>query len=164
MPYDIEPVAFVHAARTAAEDDYWGNAQSKIVLAEGFDAEALAGLAAFSHVEVLFLFHQVALGKIVSGTRHPRNNPDWPAVGIFAQRGKNRPNRIGSTICRIVSVEGRVLTVSELDAIDGTPVLDIKPVLREFLPRTATRQPDWATALMRDYWAEPASGASHDGA
>jgi tRNA (Thr-GGU) A37 N-methylase len=90
--------------------------------------------------------------KIVFGARHPRNNLEWPAVGIFAQRGKNRPNRIGSTICRIVRVDGTKLYVSELDAIDGTPVLDIKPVLAEFLPRQEIRQPAWSHELMHDYW------------
>ena len=113
----------------------------------------MSGLASFSHVEVLFLFHQVTLDNITQGARHPRNNPNWPAVGIFAQRGKNRPNRIGSTICRVLGVEGRVLTVLELDAIDGTPVLDIKPVMREFLPREPLRQPAWVSELMRDYWS-----------
>jgi tRNA-Thr(GGU) m(6)t(6)A37 methyltransferase TsaA len=153
MPYSIEPVAFVHAARAAPEDDLWGGEQARIVLVDALMPAALAGLASFSHVEVLFLFHQVALEKITYDARHPRNNPDWPQVGIFAQRGKNRPNRIGSTICRLLSVEGKVLTVAELDAIDGTPVLDIKPVIREFLPREATRQPAWATELMLDYWS-----------
>lgn len=70
-----------------------------------------------------------------------------------AQPGKNRPNRIGSTICRILRREGRELYVSELDAIDGTPVLDVKAVLGEFLPREDLRQPDWSHELMRDYWA-----------
>jgi tRNA (Thr-GGU) A37 N-methylase len=73
-------------------------------------------------------------------------------VGIFAQRGKNRPNRLGSTICPLVRVEDRVLVVRELDAIDGTPVLDIKPVMAEFLPRAAVRQPAWSHDLMREYW------------
>jgi tRNA (Thr-GGU) A37 N-methylase len=73
-------------------------------------------------------------------------------VGIFAQRGKNRPNRIGVTVCRIVSVSGRRIEVEGLDAIDGTPVLDIKPVMAEFLPRGEIRQPDWSSELMKDYW------------
>ena len=84
--------------------------------------------------------------------RHPRNNPAWPLVGMLAQRGKNRPNRLGVTVARLVSVSGRILTVRGLDAVDGTPVLDIKPVMREFLPRGEVRQPDWAIELMRDYW------------
>ena len=123
-----------------------------ITLTAPFTAEALPGLADFSHVEVLFLFHEVEPGKIVSGARHPRNNKAWPAVGIFAQRGKNRPNLIGSTICRLVRVDGTTLHVVELDAIDGTPVLDIKPVMAEFLPREPVRQPAWSTELMHRYW------------
>jgi tRNA (Thr-GGU) A37 N-methylase len=73
-------------------------------------------------------------------------------VGIFAQRGKGRPNRLGATIVEIVNRAGRVLTVTGLDAIDGTPVLDIKPVMAEFLPRNPVRQPKWSHELMRSYW------------
>jgi tRNA (Thr-GGU) A37 N-methylase len=88
----------------------------------------------------------------MTGARHPRNRLDWPKVGIFAQRGKNRPNRIGVTICRLLSVRGLSLEVADLDAIDGTPVLDIKPYMREFAARGEIRQPAWATELMREYW------------
>lgn len=154
MTYSVDPIAFVSAARTAAEDDFWGGHVSEIQLASGMDPSALDGLEAFSHVEVLFLFHGVDHAKIVTGARHPRNNPAWPKVGIFAQRAKNRPNRIGSTICKVVGVQDGTLKVLELDAIDGTPVLDIKPVLKEFLPRSAVSQPDWATELMTSYWCE----------
>lgn len=149
----IEPVAFVSATRVSPEDDYWGGTVAEITLVDTLDPEALAGLDAFSHVEVLFVFHQVSPDKITTGARHPRNNPAWPKVGIFAQRGKNRPNRIGSTVCRVVGLQGRTLTVAELDAIEGTPVIDIKPVLKEFLPRQPTRQPPWATELMAHYWS-----------
>ena len=148
----MQAVGFVEAIRAHAEDDFWGGEVSSISLTEQFTAEALQGLADFSHVEVLFLFHEVEPSKIVVGARHPRNNRTWPAVGIFAQRGKNRPNRIGSTICRVVRVEGTRLIVAELDAITGTPVLDIKPVMVEFLPREEVRQPDWSHELMREYW------------
>ena len=154
MSYTIEPVAFVSAPRTSAEDDDWGGQIAEIRLASGMDPSSLHGLEAFSHVEILFSFHAVDEAKIVSGARHPRNNPAWPKVGIFAQRAKNRPNRIGSTICRVLGVEGGTLKVLELDAIDGTPVLDIKPVLKEFLPRTEVTQPTWALELMANYWRE----------
>ncbi len=150
--FAIEPIGFVRAARTAPEDDDWGGETAIIELADGFDAESLEGLDAFSHAEILYVFDRVPAEKIVTGARHPRNNTAWPKVGIFAQRGKNRPNRLGSTIVRIVRREGRALHVAELDAIDGTPVVDIKPVMREFLPRTEVRQPAWATELMKDYW------------
>lgn len=156
--FEVEAIGFVRGARSDPEDDYWGGAESRIELCDGYGADALQGLEEFSHVEVLFRFHQVAPEKVVAGARHPRNNRDWPAVGIFAQRGKNRPNRIGSTICRVLRREGARLHVAELDAIDGTPVLDLKPVMREFLPREEVRQPSWSRELMRRYWEPLASG------
>jgi tRNA (Thr-GGU) A37 N-methylase len=73
-------------------------------------------------------------------------------AGIFAQRGKARPNRIGVSICRLLSVEGAKLRVRGLDAIDGTPVLDIKPVMTGFLPRGEITEPNRAKKLMKDYW------------
>ncbi len=156
MPiFEIEPIGRVEATRNEAIDDDWGGMESTIVLDPRFEEDALAGLESFSHVEVIFVFDRVDPAKIVSGARHPRNNNDWPAVGIFAQRGKNRPNRIGSTVCRVLRRDGRRLVVAELDAIDGTPVVDLKPVMREFLPREAVRQPAWVGELMRAYWNEP---------
>lgn len=152
MKFEVEPIGRVEGARAEAEDDYWGGQVSCIALDARFAEDALQGLEDFSHAEVIYLFDRVDPGKIVSGARHPRNNRDWPAVGIFAQRAKGRPNRIGSTICRIVRREGRKLFVAELDAIEGTPVLDLKPVMREFLPREEVRQPRWSSELMSRYW------------
>ncbi|MGN6376170.1 MAG: SAM-dependent methyltransferase [Sphingomonas sp.] len=152
MAFDIEPIAHVRGGRAQAVDDDWDRETAVIELEPRFGREALAGLGDFSHAEIAFVFDQVPPEKIETGARHPRNRTDWPLVGIFAQRGKNRPNRIGITICAIEKVEGRRLHVRGLDAIDGTPVIDIKPVLREFLPRGGLRQPDWATELMTGYW------------
>ena len=73
-------------------------------------------------------------------------------VGIFAQRGKNRPNRLGVSVCELLGVDGLCVTVRGLDALDGTPVLDLKPVLREFLPRGTVQQPAWASELMARYY------------
>ena len=155
--FELVPIAYVRGARADVEDDNWGGVESRIVLTEAVEESALEGIDGFSHVEVLFVFDRVDPAKVVAGARHPRGNRDWPAVGIFAQRGKGRPNRIGSTICRVLGREGRRLRVAELDAIDGTPVIDLKPVMREYLPRTEVAQPDWASALMRDYWTKPGS-------
>ena len=153
MKLDIQAIGFVEASRQEAEDDYWGGAESCVVLDEQqFESQALQGLEDFSHVEILFFFDRADVSKIVTTASHPRNNPDWPAVGIFAQRGKNRPNRIGSTICRVIRVDGSRLYVAELDAIDGTPILDIKPVMQDFLPREPVRQPAWSSELMSEYW------------
>lgn len=154
MPYEIEPVAYVSASRKVAEDDFWGKTRSVIRLIDELEPTALQGLQDFSHVEIIFLFDRVDPAKIVTGARHPRNNEDWPKIGIFAQRGKNRPNRLGSTICRVHSLQGRELTVEELDAIDGTPIIDLKPVMTEFLPRTSVAQPAWSSELMASYWKE----------
>jgi tRNA (Thr-GGU) A37 N-methylase len=153
MDYTVTPIGHVRGSRAEAVDDGWGEERAIIQLdACRFGPEALAGLADFSHAEILFLFDKVSPGRIESGARHPRGRSDWPLVGIFAQRGKNRPNRIGLTTCRIVAVDGLRVEVEGLDAIDGTPVLDIKPLMREFLPRGAIRQPKWVGELMKDYW------------
>ena len=148
----VEPIAHVRSTRTAPIDDQWGAVRAEIALTDAYDAAAFDGIEEFSHVEVLFHFHAVAETDVERGARHPRGNQAWPRVGIFAQRGKDRPNRLGSTIVRVVAREGRVLTVVGLDAIDGTPVLDVKPVMAEFLPREPVRQPAWAHELMREYW------------
>jgi tRNA (adenine37-N6)-methyltransferase len=151
MIVELQPIGIVDAIRKHAEDDVWGGERACITLNEAFTAESLRGLDEFSHIEVVFLFHAVMPSEIVTTSRHPRNNPVWPAVGIFAQRGRSRPNRIGVTICRLAKVEGVKLFVTELDAISGTPVLDIKPVMIEFLPRENVRQPAWSHEVMRDY-------------
>lgn len=117
-----------------------------------FGPEALAGLEAFSHVEIVFHFHGLPPEREATGARRPRDNPAWPLAGIFAQRGSPRPNRLGVTRCRLLAVEGLSLTVEGLDALDGTPVLDIKPWFRQFGPRGETRQPAWVDAVMEEYW------------
>jgi len=148
----VKPVAYVRSPRTEVRDDAWGDVIARIELADDVPDDALEGLDEFSHAEVIFHFHQVPDSEIERGTRHPRGNTAWPRVGIFAQRGKDRPNRLGTTIVEIKARDGRGLTVAGLDAVDGTPVLDIKPVMAEFLPRGTVRQPAWSRELMRDYW------------
>ena len=149
----LEPIAFVRNSRPAPEDDFWGGVISEIVLAESVPEEALLGLEAFSHIEVIFHFNKVD-PETIRFSGHPRGNTNYPLTGILAQRKKDRPNRIGLCAAEVVAVEGRTITVRRLDAIDGTPVLDIKPVLREFQPVGEIRQPEWATDLMQQYWKE----------
>jgi tRNA-Thr(GGU) m(6)t(6)A37 methyltransferase TsaA len=154
----MEPVAYVRSTRTTPEDDYWGGLESELVLTDVVTPEALAGIETFSHAEIVFYFDRLEPQTIARAARHPRGNVEWPQVGIFAQRGSPRPNRIGCTMVRILAREGRVLRVAELDAIDQTPVLDIKPVFQEFLPRGPVIQPAWSHGLMARYWA-PWGGA-----
>lgn len=152
MQFMLTPIAFVRGGRDQPIDDDWGQSRARIELADGVPTESLSSLDQFSHAEIIFVFSQVGEEDIVHGARHPRGRTDWPLVGIFAQRGKNRPNRLGVSVCRIMKVDGRSVEVEGLDAIDGTPVLDIKPVLSGFLPRGEVTEPDWAKEIMKDYW------------
>ncbi len=151
-PVVVHPVGVVHCDRRTVTDDDWGSVESRIVLLDPFGPEALAGLDAFSHVEVLYLFDRVDDTAVCTADRHPRGNLAWPKVGIFAQRAKDRPNRIGLTTCALVSVEGCTLVVRGLDAVDGSPVLDLKPYMAEFGPRGEVRQPSWSHELMAGYF------------
>lgn len=149
----LQPIGTVHSTRKKAEDDNWDTEKVYVELdTTQFSAEALAGISDFSHVEIIFHMDQVDPNKIEKTARHPRNNIDWPKVGIFAQRGKNRPNQIGTTICKVLKAEGAKLHVEGLDAIDGSPVLDIKPWVSEFAPRGSVFQPQWISELMKQYW------------
>ena len=149
----LKTIGFVKSTRTHMEDDHWDSEKVSIELDKReFTPEALIGLTEFSHVEVIFFMNRVNTAKIERGSRHPRNNPAWPKVGIFASRGKERPNQIGATVCRIIGMDQLTLHVEGLDAIDGTPVLDIKPWVQEFAPRGSIFQPKWMTELMRLYW------------
>lgn len=154
MQITLTAVATVHAPRAVAEDDRWGAVESRIELLPPFGPDAIEGLAAFSHLEVVYHFDQVAADSVNTGARHPRGNPAWPKVGIFAQRARRRPNRIGVSVCQILAVDGRSIRVRGLDAIDGSPVLDLKPVMAEFLPRGAVTQPEWSRALMAGYFLD----------
>jgi len=156
----MTPIGHVRSTRRDVTDDNWDAENVFIELdADQFSGEALSGLSEFSHVEILFYMDKVDPAKIEHEARHPRNNLDWPKVGIFAQRGKNRPNQIGTTVCRILKVDGRSLYIEGLDAVDGTPVLDIKPWVSEFAPRGRTFQPSWISELMRGYWSDPDEGS-----
>ena len=160
---EMRPIGVVRSPRSEAIDDDWGAIESVVALdgarlgragdgvAAGDDLPT-AGLDAFSHVEVVFLFDGVDPDAVCTGARNPRGNPDWPRVGILAQRAKDRPNRIGVTVCQLRSVGGTAVEVAGLDAVDGTPVLDVKPYLTGFAPRGAVRQPLWAEELMAGYW------------
>jgi tRNA-Thr(GGU) m(6)t(6)A37 methyltransferase TsaA len=151
---EMTPIGVVHCTRREAVDDDWDREQVELELdATRFTPEALAGLDAFSHVEIVYVMHGVAEEDVELTARHPRNRADWPRVGIFAQRAKRRPNRIGISRARVVAVEGLRVRLVGLDAIDGTPVLDLKPWVREFGPRGEVHQPAWITELMAEYWA-----------
>jgi tRNA-Thr(GGU) m(6)t(6)A37 methyltransferase TsaA len=152
MTFEIIPIGYVRGGRPEVRDDFWGKTETTIELDAAVPESSLDGIEEYSHAEILFVFDRLDPAQIVSGARRPRGRQDLPEVGIFAQRAKARPNRIGATVVRILAREGRRLRVAELDAIDGTPVIDIKPVVAEFLPHGPVRQPAWTHDLFADYW------------
>lgn len=152
MKIELIPVAYVTNSRKVPTDDFWGGIISKITLTDEFPEEAFKGINEFSHVEIIFYFDKADSSKVIKADSHPRGNVNWPKTGIFVQRKKDRPNHLGLTIAKIEKVEGKSLFVTGLDAIDGTPVLDIKPVVKGFLPHEEISQPVWADELMKNYW------------
>jgi tRNA (Thr-GGU) A37 N-methylase len=149
----LTPIGFVRGGRAAVEDDAWAAVTARIELDPAVvDLDATAGLADFSHVEVLFHFDRVDEAGVCRGARHPRGREDWPLVGILGQRAKDRPNRLGLTTCEVRAVGPGWIDVAGLDAVDGTPVLDVKPYMAGFAPRGDVREPAWAAELMAGYW------------
>jgi tRNA-Thr(GGU) m(6)t(6)A37 methyltransferase TsaA len=150
----LEPVGVVVGGRSEHIDGDWGGVEAVIRLDAGrFGPDAVTGLATFSHLVVVFLFHLVDPADVETGARRPRGNPEWPEVGMFAQRARMRPNRLGVSTCRLLDVDGLDVHVQGLDAIDGSPVIDVKPFMREFEPPASdVRQPTWSTELMQGYY------------
>jgi tRNA (adenine37-N6)-methyltransferase len=149
----LTPIGHVRTTRADPVDDNWDAETTTIELDPNlFTPDALLSLDHFSHVEVIYWFHHEEAARPNLGARRPRGREDWPLVGIFAQRAKNRPNRLGLTVCKILEVKGLTVRVSGLDAIDGTPVLDLKPWMEGFAPRGEVREPQWAKELMSGYW------------
>jgi tRNA-Thr(GGU) m(6)t(6)A37 methyltransferase TsaA len=152
-PIVLRPIGVVRSTRATPTDDGWDAETARIELDTArFGPEALLGLDAFSHVEVVFVFDRVDEAQVCTSARHPRDDASLPRLGIFAQRGKDRPNRIGLTVCHVLRIERTVLHVAGLDAIDGTPVLDLKPWMSVFAPRGEVREPAWSVERMRGYW------------
>jgi tRNA (Thr-GGU) A37 N-methylase len=152
-PIILKSIGTVRSARDVPDDDGWDAIATRIELDPAqFKADVTDGLCDFSHIEVVYFFDRVADAEVQTGARHPRGRKDWPLAGIFAQRGKGRPNRLGVTICKLLAVNGLTLTVEGLDAVEGTPVIDVKPVMKGFLPRGEIREPQWAREIMRTYW------------
>ena len=147
----LKPVAWVINKRQEMTDDFWGDIVSEIILDESVPETAFNHIVDFSHLEIIYYFDRVTTGPLPY-VRRPRGNPDFPEQGIFAQRNKDRPNHLGLSTVELVWHRERSIGVKFLDAKDGTPILDIKPVFREFSPQGEIRQPVWVSQLLRDYW------------
>jgi tRNA (Thr-GGU) A37 N-methylase len=147
----VVPIGVVAGGRAEIRDDNWATETARILL-DGtlLEPAATQGLAAFSHLEVIFFFHRSTRAR--AGAAHPRSNPHWPRVGILADRTPHRFNHLGVSRCELLAVDGLELTVRGLDAVDGTPVLDVKPYVEEYGPRGPVREPAWTRQLMGTYY------------
>ena len=135
---------------TEAVDMNWGEVVSEIVLQPEF-APGLLGLGNFSHAMILTFLHEAKYVHEVHLRRHPQERQDMPFLGIFAQRARHRPNRIGVTACEIVEVTEGSVKVRALDAINGTPVIDVKPYVPVYDRKDATI-PEWMENMMKGYF------------
>ena len=147
----MKPIGFVKSPVSEQSDENWGKVVAEIHINESY-SQGLQGLREFSHVTVVFLMHQATFNPSTDLARRPRGRTDMPAVGIFAQRAKHRPNPLGITSVPLIKIEKNVLTVKGLDAIDGTPVLDIKPYVSAFDRIDQPVIPEWMNRLMEGYF------------
>ena len=145
------PIGVVRSRVSEPVDLDWGNVESRIVLEPELRA-GLRGLEQFSHVLVVAWLHGAAFDPARHLVRRPRGLAELPELGIFAQRAKDRPNPLGITVVKLVSVEPDGITVRGLDAIDGTPVLDLKPHFPVFDSPTGATVAPWVEVLMRGYF------------
>lgn len=151
MSCNLRPIGVVRSPVREMVDEDWGEVVSEVVLDPAL-AEGLRGLDDFSHVLVVFWMHLASFDPRRDLVRRPRGRADLPLTGIFAQRAKHRPSPIGVTAVALLGVEGNVLSVKGLDAVDGTPVLDIKPYFPQFDRAEGRAVPAWVAEVMAGYF------------
>ncbi|MDH4266229.1 MAG: tRNA (N6-threonylcarbamoyladenosine(37)-N6)-methyltransferase TrmO [Deltaproteobacteria bacterium] len=148
---NIKPIGVIKSPVSEQSDENWGRVVSEIHLDEPFEP-GLQGLGNFSHITVVFFMHQATFNPSTDLIRRPQGRADMPILGIFAQRAKHRPNPIGLTAVELIGIKKNILIVRGLDAIDGTPVLDIKPYVSAFDRVDQPVIPEWMERLMKGYF------------
>ncbi|MFC2069085.1 tRNA (N6-threonylcarbamoyladenosine(37)-N6)-methyltransferase TrmO [Chloroflexota bacterium] len=149
MQIYMEPIGYVENDIDSPVDFGWEKVESSIVLRKNLSS-ALSGLSEFSHIIVIFWMHLAKSTVILA--RKPQNRKDMPEVGILAQRAKHRPNPIGITTVPLVKISGYSIIVRGLNAINDTPVLDIKPYYHEYDNQPEAKVPEWVGRLMQGYF------------
>lgn len=146
-----EPIGFVRSPVSEETDEQWGNIESEIHVRPEL-ADGLIGIEQFSHLLVVFWMHRAVFDPAGDLLRRPRGRNDMPLLGIFAQRAKHRPHPIGITAVQLLGRKGHIVSVRGLDAIDGTPVIDLKPYVPQFDQINNATLPDWMNTLMDKYF------------
>jgi len=147
----MNPIGYVRNGVSSQTDQDWGIVTSSVELLPDF-RDGLVGIDQFSHLLVLTYLHQASFDPSTQLIRRARGLASMPLVGIFAQRAKDRPNPVGVTAVQLVSVTDESVVVRGLDAIDGTPVLDIKPYYPVYDKADQAVVPEWVTRLMQGYF------------
>ena len=147
----FKPVGYVKSNANEMIDHNWGTVNSKIIINDELK-DGLKGLEDFSHILVVYHLNKAKFIKEEHLTRRPQGREDMPVVGIFSQRVKDRPNAIGITSVKLISINHNIIDVQGLDAIDGTPVLDIKPYYPQYDLKQNATVPEWVNILMEDYF------------
>ncbi|HTO08482.1 MAG TPA: tRNA (N6-threonylcarbamoyladenosine(37)-N6)-methyltransferase TrmO [Myxococcota bacterium] len=151
MEFQLRAIGTVRSSANEKVDENWGAVESLIEI-EPELRPGLRGLEQFSHVLVVALLHGARFEPARHLVRRPRGQADMPELGIFAQRAKDRPNPLGITVVPLVGVTPEGVRVRGLDAIDGTPILDLKPYFPQFDSAPGARVPEWVERLMRGYF------------
>jgi len=157
--FGVVPVGRVSSPVAEQTDSGWGAVVSRVILRPEL-RPGLRGLGEFSHVLVVTLLHQASFEPARHLVRRPRGLASMPELGIFAQRAKDRPNPIGITAVRLLEVGEDGITVQGLDAVDGTPVLDVKPYVPAYDAVASPAVPAWVGELMRGYFDGAPDGRS----
>jgi tRNA-Thr(GGU) m(6)t(6)A37 methyltransferase TsaA len=150
--FDVHPIATVSCPVNEMSQGKWATVDSEIHLDPEY-AAGLQGLEGFSHVLVIFFLDRAqGFDAKTQLLRRPRGMEDMHEVGVFAQRTKYRPNPIGITAVKLLGIDGNVVRVRGLDALDGTPVLDIKPYMPPFDRVDHVEMPPWVGHVMEGYF------------
>ncbi|MGW7065111.1 SAM-dependent methyltransferase [Streptomyces sp. NPDC054904] len=150
----ITPIATVIGGHMTVADDYQGGTDAIIRVDERFPLETLQGIEEFSHLTVLWRFHLASPDAVELHARSPRGDSRWPETGTFVHRNHRRPNQLAMSYPRLIKVVGRDLYVTDLDAVDGTPVYDIAPYFEQMGPRGPVAQPAWPGEMLTTYWSD----------
>lgn len=151
MKVELNSIGVVHNSVENKKDMNWGNDVSQIIIDEQFE-RGLIGLSDFSHIIVVYYLDKANFNIEKHLVRKPQGREDMPMVGILSQRAKDRPNPIGITSVELINIKENVITVKGLDAINNTPILDIKPYYPMYDCKNNAIVPKWVDNLMEHYF------------
>ena len=151
MKIELDSIGLIKNNIEIKKDKDWGSDDSKIIIDEQYE-HGLTGLSGFSHLIVVYYLDKADFNMEKHLVRRPQGREDMPTVGIFSQRAKDRPNPIGITSVEIIDINKNIITVKGLDAINNTPILDIKPYYPMYDCKNNAVIPEWVTRLMEHYF------------